>query len=158
MKATASAALAIALAALATNASAQAPTASEMYWNAVRASTGPIGAPQAVPDDPSHPVFPRHRFPGYFAPALPYIEPERIYVPVYVPGPVVYVPAPAATSAPELAPYEPVTPAPATEQTFYVIPGCYGGNVAPEPDSLPAGCDISTLRHFTTRPPVMNRR
>ena len=153
-------ALAITFVAGVTNARAQAPTAQEMYWNAVRASTGPIGAPQAVPDAPGRPTFPRHPwFPGYVAP-LPYYEPlPPVYVPVYVPGPTVYLATPPApTPAPEPGQYEPVTQAPQTSQTFYVVPGCYGGNVPPDPETLPAGCDIAKLRHFRTRPPVMNLR
>jgi len=38
---------------------------------------------------------------------------------------------------------QPVTPA--TPMTFYVIPGCYAGNVAPKDVALPATCDLSRL-------------
>jgi hypothetical protein len=33
--------------------------------------------------------------------------------------------------------------------TLYVIPGCYAGNVAPDPASLPARCDIDQLKTIT---------
>jgi hypothetical protein len=41
---------------------------------------------------------------------------------------------------PELAPAQP--PA---ESTFYLIPGCYMGNVPPERVKLPPGCDLSRV-------------
>lgn len=41
----------------------------------------------------------------------------------------------------------PVTPAAPT--TFYFIPGCYAGNVAPKDVALLATCDLSRLRTFT---------
>jgi PEGA domain-containing protein len=43
---------------------------------------------------------------------------------------------------------QPVTPP--TPTTFYVIPGCYFGNVAPKDVALPATCDLSLL--VTYRP------
>jgi hypothetical protein len=139
----------LALTMTATTAHAQMKTASEMYWDAVRASSGPIGFPQAAPDDPSRPIRPRRVFtPGSFAP-LPYFvpAPEPVYVPVYVPVPIVYAPVPAEPAAPD-APRtsEPVTPAPRTPQKFYVIPGCYGGNRPPDPAALAPGCDVKKLR------------
>jgi hypothetical protein len=128
-------------------------TASQMYWDAVRRSTGPIGFPQAAPDDPSTRRFHERRFapgqgifrPGPFGFVAPPAEP--IYVPVYVPGPVVYLQAPSAMPpAVEPAP----TPAPRRPERFYVIPGCYGGNrPPPQADALPAGCDIGKLRVST---------
>lgn len=50
---------------------------------------------------------------------------------------------------------EPETPAPAAEtppstpKTFYVIPGCYAGDIPPQPATLPAGCDASLVKTFT---------
>ena len=41
---------------------------------------------------------------------------------------------------------QPVTPAP--PMTFYVIPGCYAGNVAPKDVALPATCNLSRLVTF----------
>jgi len=38
---------------------------------------------------------------------------------------------------------QPVTPA--TPMTFYVIPGCYAGNVAPKDVALPVTCNLSRL-------------
>jgi hypothetical protein len=43
----------------------------------------------------------------------------------------------------------PITAAPRKPETFYVIPGCYGGNRSPGPEDLPAGCDIEKLRVST---------
>lgn len=37
-------------------------------------------------------------------------------------------------------------PAAKVPTTFYEIPGCYLGNVRPEPGDLPGGCDLSRLR------------
>jgi hypothetical protein len=36
-------------------------------------------------------------------------------------------------------------PAPLPKQTFYLIPGCYLGNIPPEHVRLPAGCDVSRV-------------
>lgn len=50
---------------------------------------------------------------------------------------------------------EPETQAPAAEtppskpRTFYVVPGCYAGDVPPQPATLPAGCDASLVKTFT---------
>lgn len=149
--------LAIGLALLAAGADAQTKTAAEMYWNAVRASTGPIGFPRGTPDEGSRrPFRPRRGFgPHVFAP-LPYIVPqEPVYIPVYVPGPIVYVPLPAAPLPPASAmgfgatgppSTASATPVPRRPEPFYVIPGCYGGNRPPRPEALPAGCDIEKLR------------
>lgn len=38
---------------------------------------------------------------------------------------------------------------PAGSQTLYLIPGCYLGNVPPDPKRLPAGCDISRMKTIT---------
>lgn len=40
--------------------------------------------------------------------------------------------------------YEPS--APGRPKTFYVIPGCYGGDRRPEPGSLAPGCSLAKLR------------
>src|SRR3990172_8970934 len=62
-------------------------TANEAYWDAVRASTGPIGFPQARPDDE---LTRRERArargfgPAVFA-SVPFVTPPA---PVYVPVPV----------------------------------------------------------------------
>ena len=69
-------------------------------------------------------------------------------MPVYVPGPVVYVPVPAA-APPPAAPADnraSIAPAPRRPEKFYVIAGCYAGNRPPEPKALPVGCDIDKLR------------
>lgn len=47
-----------------------------------------------------------------------------------------------APAAPEPA------PKPAAPTTFYVIPGCYVGNVAPDRAKLPDGCDASLVQTF----------
>jgi hypothetical protein len=127
------------------------PTASEAYWRAVRAASGPIGFPQATSGDQfTRNSRNRWRAPGpVIFPSVAYVEPpEPVYVPVYVPGPVVYVPVPAAAPSPP-APADnraSIAPAPRRPEKFYVIPGCYAGNRPPEPDALPAGCDIDKLR------------
>lgn len=132
-------------------------TASEAYWDAVRATTGPIGFPQGVPDDETTRRF-RARSRGFGNPifasfpiAVPSSEP--IYVPVYVPGPIVYVPVPAPAPPPPAPSYSGAsviaTPAPRRPERFYVIPGCYGGNKPPQLKALPAGCDIRKLRVTT---------
>jgi hypothetical protein len=48
---------------------------------------------------------------------------------------------------PDIAPSAtpPEATAPARKQTFYFIPGCYIGNVAPQEVPLPPGCDLSRL-------------
>ena len=123
------------------------PTASEAYWGAVRAASGPIGFPQATAGD-QFTRNSRNRWRGTIFPSVPYVEtPEPVYVPVYVPGPVVYVPVPAA--APSVAPADngaSIASAPRRPEKFYVIPGCYAGNKPPQANNLPAGCDIKTLR------------
>jgi len=48
------------------------------------------------------------------------------------------------------APAPPATPAPAVvptgSKTLYVIRGCYLGNVLPDPERLPPGCDIARMK------------
>lgn len=46
------------------------------------------------------------------------------------------------------APPPPAAPVvvPSGSKTLYVIPGCYLGNVPPDVDRLPAGCDISRMK------------
>jgi hypothetical protein len=45
--------------------------------------------------------------------------------------------------------YEPYVPGtPGTPKTFYVIPGCYGGDRPPQRTALPKGCDISQLHSY----------
>lgn len=165
MRFRAAAAIAIALAMMTVRADAQArddrenrpsappdmQSASDMYWAAVRASTGPIGFERHSGEDEKTRRFharPRVFGPQVFASAPVYAaSPDTVYVPVYVPGPIVYVPVPPAAAVPTPRAFsEPVTPAPRTPQTFYVIPGCYGGNRPPDPETLPAGCDIEKLR------------
>jgi hypothetical protein len=123
-------------------------TASEGYWDAVRATSGPIGFPQATRHDQfTRPSRPRAYGSGPVYGYAPYAAAaEPVYVPVYVPGPVVYVPAPAA-EPPAAAPAENNVPAaPRRPEKFYVIPGCYAGNKPPQPNALPATCDIQKLR------------
>ena len=124
------------------------PTASEAYWSAVRAASGPIGFPQATSGD-QFTRSSRTRWRGtgsVIFPSAYFVEPpEPVYVPVYVPGPVVYVPVPAA-APPSPAPADNRASAPRRPEKFYVIPGCYAGNRPPEPKTLPVGCDIDKLR------------
>ena len=127
------------------------PTASEAYWGAVRAASGPIGFPQATSGDQFRRNS-RMRWRGSGPvpfPSVPFLEPqEPVYVPVYVPGPVVYLPVPAA-APPPAAPADnraSIAPAPRRPEKFYVIAGCYAGNRPPELKALPVGCDIDKLR------------
>ncbi len=130
----------------------QLKTASEAYWDAVRATTGPIGFPQAVPDDEFtrwSGAHSRGLGPAIFV-SVPFVAPPApvyVPVPVYVPGPPVYVPLPPA-AAPDTANAISL-PAQRRPEKFYVIPGCYGGNKPPQPKALPAGCDIKKLRIST---------
>ena len=127
-------------------------TASEGYWDAVHATSGPIGFPQPASGDkftrPSRP-----RPPGYgygsaiYGSALYEAPQEPVYVPVYVPGPVVYVPVPAEPPPP--APADSAPAAPRRPEKFYIIPGCYAGNKPPQANALPAGCDIQKLHTST---------
>lgn len=47
------------------------------------------------------------------------------------------------------APAPPPVFVPAGSQTLYVIPGCYLGNVPPDPNRLPARCDIGRMKTVT---------
>lgn len=61
----------------------------------------------------------------------------------------------ATDTAPDpVSPRAPVGPAadsPRGSATFYVIPGCYVGNVQPAELDLPAGCDLDRLRVLSPR-------
>lgn len=55
----------------------------------------------------------------------------------------------ARTTSPAVAPPPAATPAasePVSRTPFYLIPGCYLGNIPPDRDNVPAGCDISQVR------------
>jgi hypothetical protein len=51
-------------------------------------------------------------------------------------------------SAPIPAPPPPVLHHP---DTFYVIPGCYVGNLRPRQEQLPKGCDMSKMKEMPVR-------
>ena len=130
----------------------QPKTASDLYWDTVRATAGPIGFPKAVPGslyvaDPTQPSHP-HGFafrPTVFV-SVPSAAapPAPVFVPVFLPSPTVEVPVPTVRVGPTAEVSR--TPLPRRRETFYVIPGCYGGNQPPQPKDLPSGCDISQLR------------
>ena len=42
-----------------------------------------------------------------------------------------------------------VADAPSQPKTFYVVPGCYAGDVLPQQATLPAGCDATLVKTFT---------
>jgi hypothetical protein len=42
----------------------------------------------------------------------------------------------------------PVSPSPKTPTTFYLIPGCYMGNVPPRDAALPSTCDLARTQTF----------
>ena len=54
-------------------------------------------------------------------------------------------PSAAAVQAPVEAP-------PLAQSTFYIVPGCYAGNVPPQDVGLPAGCDVRRAIVFTPPP------
>lgn len=58
-------------------------------------------------------------------------------------------PDPASQSTPS----DPMAaePLPPASQTFYLIPGCYLGNVPPAQVKLPPGCDHSRVMTYTPR-------
>jgi hypothetical protein len=81
----------------------------------------------------------------------PEVQPIIVVIPreAFEPAPVAPPPVlPAPVDPP--APYVPGPPG--RPQTFYVIPGCYAGDRAPEPESLKPGCSISRLRVIPPRP------
>ena len=137
----------------------QPKTASDLYWDTVRATAGPIGFPKAVPGslyaaDPTQPsrphgfgfgptVFVSVPFPSVAAP-LPAPVFVPVFVPVFQPGPTVDVPVPSVPV--DTTPRVSSPPLPRTSSTFYVIAGCYVGNKPPQPANLRSGCDISQLR------------
>ncbi len=91
---------------------------------------------------PSLPVF------GYFGPQLlspyPYIQPIIVVVPRDAVDPARAVPP--ALPAPVAPPAPYVAGMAGRPKTFYVIPGCYAGDRQPEPESLAAGCSLTSLR------------
>lgn len=92
-------------------------------------------------------------------------SPPVIYVPypVYqsLPNTVAPPPQVVVVAAPPVAPLpepdvepeptpEPAPPMllPTGSRTIYLIPGCYLGNVLPEVERLPKGCDISRMKTY----------
>lgn len=70
-------------------------------------------------------------------------------VPVELP---VRAPADVSATAPDAPAVEPQEPMPpSAPQTFYLIPGCYLGNLPPEQVRLPANCDLSRMITRTIR-------
>jgi hypothetical protein len=55
---------------------------------------------------------------------------------------------PLPQAAPDIA--AKATPAPKQPMTFYLIPGCYMGNVPPREANLPATCDIARAVSFSS--------
>jgi hypothetical protein len=77
----------------------------------------------------------------------------------YVPEPAIQIAVPAPLTEPPAleAPLEaahvdvaapPPPPVPVAHKTFYIIPGCYLGDVPPKDASLPSTCDVSKARAF----------
>ena len=56
-----------------------------------------------------------------------------------------------APSAPDAPDARSVPSAPSAPRTFYLIPGCYLGNIPPEEVKLPAGCDLSRVITHTPK-------
>ena len=78
----------------------------------------------------------------YPAPAAPPLARDQ--------GPVPVAPAPEPPKAAQPLPEPPPEPRSITmahgPDTFYVIPGCYAGNIRPNPERLPKACDVSMMR------------
>ena len=100
----------------------------------------------ARPVQPWH--HPRWQTPSvlYVMQPYPVAQPYPVYI--VVPAPAVPPPPPAAPPIEVEAPAPPPFVAPTGSRTLYLIPGCYLGNVPPEADRLPAGCDISRLKTY----------
>lgn len=103
----------------------------------------------------ARPVYPqlqrrdRQRTPPvvYVMQPYPVAQPYPVYVTVPAP------PAPpAAPPEPEVEPMPPPPPPPIVvptgSRTLYVIRGCYLGNVKPDADRLPEGCDIKRMKIY----------
>ena len=100
----------------------------------------------------ARPVYPdqhqRRRTPPvvYVMQPYPVAQPYPVYVTVPAP------PAPpAAPVEPEVEPAPPPPPPivlPTGSRTLYVIRGCYLGNVKPDADRLPEGCDIRRMKIY----------
>ena len=88
--------------------------------------------------DPNRLMLPWVAWPG-----LPQVVYVPQYVQVVIPSVIQsYVRRPARSGPAER--YVPGTPG--RPKTFYVIPGCYGGDRRPTAASLAPGCDLSDLR------------
>lgn len=93
------------------------------------------------------------RAPGYETLAFNVtIAPHRsiIYRGALKPADAKPEPDPTVREKPDTTTVAPQLVTPATPSTFYVIPGCYAGNVAPKDVALPVTCDLSLL--VTYRP------
>lgn len=94
---------------------------------------------------PSQPIQHGSRFGApYQGLAVVYVmQPYPVYEPYHV---VVVAPAPQPAEVERAeTPAAPIV-VPSGSRTIYVIPGCYLGNVPPDKDRLPAGCDISRMK------------
>ncbi len=85
----------------------------------------------------------------YVMQPYPVAQPYPVYV--TVPAPAAPQPPPAPPE-PEVEPEPPPPPPPIVlptgSRTLYVIRGCYLGNVKPDADRLPKGCDISRMKIY----------
>jgi len=89
---------------------------------------------------------------GFFpsaAPAVPPPAPDRTV------EPALPRPEPPKALAPPAAPPPPREPQRVAvahgPDTFYVIPGCYAGNLPPRLERLPKGCDVARMRTTPVR-------
>lgn len=86
----------------------------------------------------------------YVMQPYPVAQPYPVYV--TVPAPPAPPPEPPPPPPPVVeveAPPPPPFVAPTGSRTLYVIRGCYLGNVKPEAERLPPGCDISKMKTYT---------
>jgi len=98
-------------------------------------------------------------FSPYAWPAAPPSVPDQKLTPAApVPGlpkvaepPKAAPPLPEPPKAPEPVPDPPRVAVAHGPDTFYVIPRCYAGNMPPNPERLPKGCDVSRMRTTPVR-------
>lgn len=98
---------------------------------------------------PGRPVYPIYGI-GY-AYGVPYVMAPAVAPGAEPPPAPPPAPPPPPPPVPEIVYVRVEVPAapvvvPTGSKTLYFIPGCYLGNVLPDKDRLPAGCDISRMK------------
>jgi len=110
-----------------------------------------LARPETFRPDPNRDLTPLVY--GYLGPQMfyPAVQPIIVVIPRESIEPARVAPPPVAP-APVAPPAPYVAGLPGRPKTFYVIPGCYAGDRAPESESLKPGCSISRLRVIPPRP------